>query len=212
MVEKDNSAFKHLLDEAVHFHGHLCGGQIIGVRMAMAGLREAGISDPKGSQRKDLIAFVEIDRCATDAIMTVTGLTPGKRSLKILDHGKMAATFLNLQTGRAVRIVAREDSRGKAEEGAKAYMPALNERDAYNQALVVMEEEELIEIHEVMVDLKPGDLPGPPISSHVCTRCGETVLDAREVVQQGRILCRTCAFGSSYYRPLVKDAKFASDS
>ena len=76
-------SFERCLEDAVRFHGHLCGGQIIGVRMALAGLRELGLRDPRGADRKKLLAVVEIDRCATDAIISVTGLSPGKRNLKI---------------------------------------------------------------------------------------------------------------------------------
>ena len=100
------SPFEKLLKESIKIHGHLCPGQVLGVRMSMLGLREIGIEDPKGKDKKNIIVFVEIDRCATDAIQSVTGCSLGKRSLKFLDYGKMAATFLNLKTGNAVRILA----------------------------------------------------------------------------------------------------------
>ena len=90
--------FDSLLEESVKVHGHLCAGQVLGVRMSMLGLREIGISDPKGADRKSLIVFVEMDRCATDAVQSVTGCSLGKRSMKFMDYGKMAATFLNLKT------------------------------------------------------------------------------------------------------------------
>ena len=102
--------FEQLLEKSTKIHGHICAGQVIGVRMSMIGLREIGIDDPK-VQRKDFYVLVEIDRCATDAIQTVTGCSLGKRSLKWLDYGIMAATFVNLKTGKAVRITALEESR-----------------------------------------------------------------------------------------------------
>src|SRR5512141_2841153 len=98
------AAFEALLQESVKIHGHLCAGQVLGVRMSMLGLREIGIGEPKGADRKSLIVFVETDRCATDAVQSVTGCSLGKRSMKFLDYGKMAATFLNLKTGRAIRV------------------------------------------------------------------------------------------------------------
>jgi formylmethanofuran dehydrogenase subunit E len=98
------AAFESLLEESVRAHGHLCPGQVLGVRMSMLGLDKAGITDPKGKDRKSLIVFVEMDRCATDAVRSVTGCTLGKRTLKFMDYGKMAATFLNLRTGMAVRV------------------------------------------------------------------------------------------------------------
>ncbi|MFA6464859.1 MAG: formylmethanofuran dehydrogenase subunit E family protein, partial [Desulfurivibrionaceae bacterium] len=101
--------FEQLLEKSTKIHGHICAGQVIGVRMSMIGLREISIDDPK-AQRKDFYVLVEIDRCATDAIQTVTGCSLGKRSLKWLDYGIMAATFVNLKTGKAVRITALEES------------------------------------------------------------------------------------------------------
>src|SRR5579863_60274 len=105
-----------LLRQAEAAHGHLCAGQILGVRMAMYGLAKLGIDDPRGKDRKRLVTFVEIDRCATDAIGVVTGCRLGKRALKFRDWGKMAATFVDLETHRAIRIAARESSKALARE------------------------------------------------------------------------------------------------
>src|SRR5580698_6707986 len=109
-------SFEELLRQAETAHGHLCAGQILGVRLAMLGLTRLGIGDPRGADRKRLIAYVEIDRCATDAIGLVTGCRLGKRTLKFRDWGKMAATFIHLDTGHALRIVALENSRELARE------------------------------------------------------------------------------------------------
>src|ERR1700722_13153354 len=103
-----------LLEEARIAHGHLCAGQVLGVRLAMLGCSRLGIDQPRGKDRKRLITFVEIDRCATDAIGVVTGCRLGKRALKFRDWGKMAATFVDLQTNRAIRIAARESSKALA--------------------------------------------------------------------------------------------------
>src|SRR5512147_2726376 len=97
-------------------HGHMCAGQILGLRMALYGVRLLGLEDPTGADRKRLVTYVEIDRCATDAITVVTGCRMGKRALKFRDFGKVAATFCDLATGRAVRVVARESSKQKAKE------------------------------------------------------------------------------------------------
>src|SRR5208282_5238622 len=145
-------------------HGHMCPGQVLGIRMAMAGLRSIGIDDP-AKARKRLLTFVEIDRCATDAVSLVTGCRLGKRSLKFLDFGKVAATFVNLQTGRAVRVVARDDSRAKA----KAMFPAIAESSkAQLEAYKVMENEELFNLEAVRVKVRPEDLPGGPHSRVTC--------------------------------------------
>src|ERR1700743_1874198 len=97
-------------------HGHLCAGQVLGVRMAMLGGQRLGGDEPRGRDRKRLVTFVEIDRCATDAIGVVTGCRLGKRALKFRDWGKMAATFVDLETNRAIRIAARESSKNLARE------------------------------------------------------------------------------------------------
>src|SRR6185436_12957282 len=102
------------LVDAERAHGHLCAGQVLGVRMAMFGLERLGIDDPQGAHRKRLVTFVEIDRCATDAVGVVTGCRLGKRALKFRDFGKMAATFIDLETGRAIRVSARESSKDLA--------------------------------------------------------------------------------------------------
>src|SRR3990172_11708339 len=98
-VGRNNDYFDLLLQQSVRTHGHLCPGQVLGVRMSLLGLREIGIDDPKGKDRKTIIVFVEMDRCATDAVQSITGCSLGHRTMKFMDYGKMAATFLNLKTG-----------------------------------------------------------------------------------------------------------------
>src|SRR5437763_14934489 len=87
---------------AAQAHGHLCAGQILGLRLAMHGVQLLGIDDPTGKDRKRLVAYVEIDRCATDAITVVTGCRHGKRALKFRDFGKVAATVRDLAENLAV--------------------------------------------------------------------------------------------------------------
>jgi len=180
MIKKQASIFdfKNLLDESVKVHGHLCPGQVLGVRMAMLGLKLIGIADPKGKDRKDIMVFVEIDRCATDAIHSVTGCSLGKRTLKFLDYGKMAATFVNLKTGRAIRIVAKEESRGLANR----YFPHIEDKyQCQTEAYKIMPDEELFEWKEVEVEIPPEDMPGRPLKRVKCDWCGEYVHDRREV-------------------------------
>src|SRR5271157_5093235 len=104
MAELDLKNYERLLAEAGRFHGDICPGIQIGTRMTMCGLQRLGLADPLGADRKKLMVFVEIDRCATDAIMALTGCRPGKRTMKIRDYGKMAATFINLESAKAVRV------------------------------------------------------------------------------------------------------------
>src|ERR1041384_3730368 len=109
-------SFDEYLREAEVAHGHLCAGQVLGVRMAILGLKKLGIDDPRGKDRKRLVTFVEIDRCATDAIGVVTGCRLGKGGLKFRDFGKMAATFVDVSSGRAFRVAAKESSKARAKE------------------------------------------------------------------------------------------------
>jgi formylmethanofuran dehydrogenase subunit E len=185
----------HYLREAEIAHGHLCAGQVLGVRMAMAGVARLGIEDPRGADRKRLLTYVEIDRCATDAIGVVTGCRLGKRALKFLDWGKMAATFVDLQSGRALRVVAKESSK----QAAKCLHPELDDKNR-QQMLAYRElpEEDLFEFENVRVDVRPEDLPGYKGERIVCTECGEGINFHREILRDGQTLCRGCA-GESYY-------------
>lgn len=193
--------FATLFDESVKVHGHLCPGQVLGVRMSMLGLREIGIYDPKGKDRKKLIVFVEMDRCATDAIQSVTGCSLGRRSMKFMDYGKMAATFLNLETGRAARVVAKEESREKA----KTHFPEIeNKYAAQLEAYKIMSDEDLFDVMEVTVKINPEDMPGRPLRRVKCDSCGEYVQDLREICRDGKVLCRTCA-DSGYYEHIRQD-------
>jgi formylmethanofuran dehydrogenase subunit E len=167
--------FEELLEESVRLHGHLCAGQVLGVRLAILGLRLLGIDNPKGQDRKSFMVYVEIDRCATDAIQSVTGCSLGKRSLRWVDYGIMAATFVHLKTGKAFRIVAREESR----ELSRKYCPEIE--DKYRRQLKAY-----------------SDLPGRPIRRVQCESCGDYVQDCREVERDGKVLCRACAHGAYY--------------
>lgn len=202
--------FEKLLAESAKVHGHLCPGQVLGVRMAMLGLRNIGVSDPRGADRKKLIVFVEIDRCATDAIQSVTGCTLGHRTLKFLDYGKMAATFVNLAGGKAVRIIAREDAR----EIAKQMFPDAGDKyGAQLKAYTIMPDDELFRVSDVAVGIRPEDMPGRPLARTRCDACGEHVQDRREVPRGGRTLCRACA-GGGYYRGAARDreVRYAGES
>ncbi|HLC40056.1 MAG TPA: FmdE family protein [Methylomirabilota bacterium] len=191
--------FGELLSESVAFHGHLCPGQVLGVRMTMAGCRALGIEEPKG-MRKSLVVFVEIDRCATDAIQALTDCSLGKRTLKHLDYGKMAATFVNVPTGNAVRVVARDDARQRA----AAYAPDEPEpRAAQTLAYRVMPEAELLNLEPVVI--QPGWLDRKRVRV-LCQECGEGVNYGLEAVSYGLTLCRACS-GERYYQPQLAAEK-----
>lgn len=188
-------SFDDYLRDAEQAHGHLCAGQVLGVRMAMFGLQKLGIEDPQGADRKRLVTFVEIDRCATDAVAVVTGCRLGKRALKFRDWGKMAATFVDVNSGRAIRIAAKESSKALARE----MHPELDNKNqqqmlAYRQ----MADNDLFTAQWVKVDLSPEEFPGYKGERIVCDVCGEGINFRREIRRDGKTLCRSCA-GESYY-------------
>jgi formylmethanofuran dehydrogenase subunit E len=183
------------LREAEVAHGHLCAGQVLGVRMAMLGLAKLGIEDPRGKDRKRLVTFVEIDRCATDAIGVVTGCRLGKRALKFRDWGKMAATFVDVSTGKAIRIAAKESSKKLARE----MHPELESKNQQQMlAYREMPEDDLFATQWVKVELPAEEFPGYKGERIVCAECGEGINFRREVYRDGRVLCRACA-GERYY-------------
>ena len=188
-------AINQLLDKYERVHGNLCPGQLLGIRMAVLGCLMVGIDDPRGADRKKLIVWVEIDRWLADAVEAVTGARLGKRNMKFLDYGKLAATFLNVTTGEAVRIVALESSRGLADQRhPEIQSKYVRQMVAYREAT----EEELFSADAVQVRLTDTDAPGHPSSRVICARCGEAVNDGREVdTLEGSTLCRPCAFGAS---------------
>jgi len=187
---------EHLV-RAEQSHGHMCAGQVLGVRMAMLGCRAVGVDDPLGADKKKLLVFVEIDRCAADAINTVTGCRLGKRTLKYFDYGKLAATFLNTTTGEAVRVVARDSSRDAADT---AFPEIQNKYTRQLNAYKLLPDDALFTVERVKINLAAQDQPGRPISRVFCEECGEGVNDCREVVRHGKTLCRACADGGYYTR------------
>jgi formylmethanofuran dehydrogenase subunit E len=198
-------SFNELLAMAEVAHGHLCAGQILGVRMAMLGCHRLGIDEPRGRDRKRLVTFVEIDRCATDAIGVVTGCRLGKRALKFRDWGKMAATFIDLAPqgltqSRAIRIVARESSK----ELARTLHPEIDSKNQQQMlAYREMPDADLFTEEWVRVALPPKEFPGYKSGRLACAQCGEGINYDRFVERDGQRLCRACANPEErYYQPL----------
>jgi len=186
MENLDYGNYEMMVAEAGRFHGDICPGISIGTRMTMVGLRRIGITDPKGADRKKIMVFVEIDRCLTDAVMALTGCRPGKRTMKVKDYGKMAATFINLETGKAVRLAA---AMRKGERGL--------------DDIATAPDEELFSIAEVDVLLLPGDMPGKPFRRVTCSSCGESIMDGRDIEAGDGFVCRPCQAENNYYRVLA---------
>jgi formylmethanofuran dehydrogenase subunit E len=188
--------FAELLEASAAAHGHLCPGQVVGVRMAMLGCRLIGLNEPtRREQVKKLIVYVEMDRCTADAVAHVTGVKLGRRSLKFMDYGIMAATFLNLETGKAFRVVSTEEAR----DLAAAYAPEVSGQSRQQLAAYCrMPDSVLFRVQQVRVPIKPVDLPGPTQRKVACAVCGQVVRDGREVARDGGFLCRPCAEGAYF--------------
>ncbi len=184
-------SFEFLLKKSAAAHGHLCPGQAVGVRMAMLGCRLIGLDEPTcRDQIKKLIVYVEMDRCTADAVACTTGVKLGRRSLKFVDYGIMAATFVNLDTGRAFRIISTEESRDLAE----AYAPEMVDKHARQlEAYKRMPDSVLFRVQKVEIAVPEEDLPGPTRFKSTCSRCGQVVRDRREVIRDGRSFCKPCA-------------------
>jgi formylmethanofuran dehydrogenase subunit E len=193
--------FETLLRGSADAHCHLCPGQVVGVRMAMLGCDLIGLDNPREMpQIKKLIVYVEIDRCAADAIAYVTGVKLGRRSLKFMDYGIMAATFVNLQTRLAYRVVSTESAR----ELTAAYAPEIDDPHRQQlEAYIRMPDEVLFDVQRVSVDVPITDMPGPSRFKAICERCGQVVRDKKEVLKGGQVLCRPCAQGA-YFRPFKR--------
>ncbi len=188
--------FESLLKSSAATHGHLCPGQAVGVRMAMLGCRLIGLDEPtRRDQIKKLIVYVEMDRCAADAVAHVAGVKLGRRSLKFMDYGIMSATFVNLETGSAYRVISTEEARSLA----PSYAPEIGlkypqQLEAYQR----MPDSVLFRVQKVVVAVPDEDLPGPTRYRATCFRCGQVVRDRREVIRDGRPFCKPCAEGAYY--------------
>jgi formylmethanofuran dehydrogenase subunit E len=208
------SPLDDLLHDAEVAHGHLCAGQVLGVRMAMLALQRLGIADPRrrldaagnlNPDRKRLVTFVEIDRCATDAIGVVTACRVGKRALKLRDFGKMAATFVDLyaplEAGvyKGLRVVALESSKGRARE----LYPELDKNAQQMRAYRELPDADLFSETWVRVPLPASEFPGYKGERVACALCGEGVNFDRFIERDGHRLCLACAAPAAlYYRPL----------
>ena len=206
------SDLETLLHEAELAHGHLCAGQILGVRMAMLACQRLGIHDPRSKtspDRKRLVTFVEIDRCATDAIAVVTGCRVGKRALKLRDWGKMAASFLDLNRPiaaqpnhfEALRIVARESSKDRARE----LFPDITDKNRQQMhAYRELPDQDLFAEQWVSIHLPPSEFPGFRGVRVTCSVCGEGINFDRFTEQDGKTICRACADPAArYYQPFA---------
>ena len=188
--------FKSLVKSSAAAHGHLCPGQVVGVRMAMLGCRLIGLDEPTAhDQIKKLIVYIEMDRCTADAVAHVTGVKLGRRSLKFMDYGIMAATFVNLETAKAFRVVSTEEAR----DLARFFAPEISGKHAQQlEAYKRMPDNVLFRVQQVKATINEFDMPGPTRHKATCVQCGQVVRDHREVIKDGLSFCKPCAEGAYF--------------
>lgn len=186
-------SIEELLQASAALHDHLCPRQVLGVRMGLRAARELGLELPQ--QDKRLFTFMETDGCAADGVAVATGCTVGHRTLRMVDYGKVAATFVDTHTGRAIRIHPHPQSRSRAAR----YAPGAPGRwHAQLAAYQVMPDDELLVVQPVVLSVSLEAILSHPEARAVCERCGEEIINEREVMAGGSTLCRACA-GEAYY-------------
>jgi formylmethanofuran dehydrogenase subunit E len=182
--------FEFYLKKAGDYHGHICAGIALGTKMTLAAMKALGMSPE--IKNKNLIVYAEIDRCMTDAVQVITGCSLGHRSLKYVDYGKFAATFVNLETGNALRA------------SIKATFDSTHPIKEISKQIALMQDDELVILQDVIIKIPETDLPGPPQKKAHCSICGERIMDGRDITRNGKTVCRACANGP-YYRAANKN-------
>ena len=199
----DSDLLAVYIEESAARHHHLCPRQVLGIRMGLYGLQLMGFIDAQyeprfRNERKHLLTIVEIDGCGADGLAVATGCYVGRRSLRVVDFGKMAATLVHTKSGAAVRIVPRPDSRRLA----RTYAPNARSRwHAYLAAYQIIPDDMLMMAQEVTLTQSIAEILSKPSARVNCDYCGEEILNEREVRQNEHLLCRSCA-GVTYYREL----------
>ena len=182
-----------ILESSMQDHDHLCPRQILGARIGMAGMKALNFMEPP--KKKELLVISETDGCFVDGVIAATGCTVGHRTLRVEDYGKVAATFVNIGTGKAVRVAPVLDIR------QKAYCYALGESRHYfaqMQAYQVMPDEVMFSLVEVNLSIPIKELISRPGVRTSCEICGEEIMNDRQVGYQGLVICRACALPAYY--------------
>jgi formylmethanofuran dehydrogenase subunit E len=183
-----------LLDASAALHHHLCPRQVLGVRMGLWAGQVLGLDLPQTDKR--LVTIVETDGCAADGIAVATNCWVGRRTLRIQDYGKVAATFVDTLTGQSVRIVPRAQAR----QLALAFAPEARSRwEAQLLGYRRMPADTLLSIQAVQLDTPIEQIVGRAGLKAICETCGEEIMNGREIVRERTVLCQSCA-GSGYYR------------
>lgn len=187
-----------ILDQSAARHSHLCPRQVLGARIGLAGAAALSLDVPRRDKR--MLIIIETDGCFADGIEAATGCTIGHRTLRVEDYGKIAATFVDVKTGQAVRVAPRLDVRERAytcvPDEPRHYFAQL-------KAYQVLPNHELLSVQAVQLTTPIAAIVSRAGVRVNCDICGEEIINEREIVREGLTLCRSCA-GQSYYQ-LVAD-------
>ncbi len=181
-------------------HRHLCPRQILGVRMGLYAGELLGLELPQHDKR--LFTFVETDGCFVDGVTVSTGCSVGHRTLRLMDYGKVAASIVDTRTEKAIRIRPSSQCRVLAQN----YAPnAPNSWQAQFQAYQVMPAPELLSVSPIALQIDLKELIARPGGRVHCAVCGEEILNQRNTIRDGQILCRSCADGG--YARILNDGR-----
>lgn len=187
------SDLNRFLEETAALHSHLCPRQVLGVRMGMYAGRLLGLQLPQSDKR--LFVFVETDGCFTDGVSVATGCCLGHRTMRLVDYGKAAATFVDTSTERAIRVAPHPLARAAANQ----YAPdAPGSWHAQLAAYRVMPDEELLTARSVRLAVSMRAIISRPGLRVNCACCGEEIMNGREVELRDRLLCKPCAGQEMY--------------
>ena len=186
---------KKMLAQTSALHKHLCPRQVLGVRIGLYATEILSLELPQKDKR--LLAFVETDGCFADGVSAATGCTMGHRTMRLVDYGKVAVTFVDTHDGRAVRLSPAPEARLRAVAAAPA---AANRWQAQLEAYQTLQDEDLLSLREVRLNLDLDAIVGKPGMRVNCSACGEEILNQRGLERDGQTICQSCA-GESYWRP-----------
>ena len=188
-----NAALTRLLEVSSARHTHLCPRQVLGARIGLAGASALGLDLPRRDKR--LLVILETDGCFADGIEAATACAVGHRTLRIEDYGKIAATFVDVETERTLRIAPQPDLRQRAfayaDGESRHYFAQL-------QAYQSMPDDELLTIQPIILTTPVQEIVSRAGVRVNCDACGEEIINEREVILHGRVLCRACGWGSYY--------------
>jgi len=189
-----NPKLEDMLAQVAGMHARLCPRQVLGVRIGLYAGELLGLEVPRRDKR--LLAFVESDGCFADGVSVATGCTLGHRTMRLVDHGKVAVTVVDTKTCRALRFSPRADVRKRAADIAPhAPNRWMGQLEGYQKIV----SEDLISVQEVQLNLDVQAIVGRAGTRVNCAGCGEEILNQREVARDCQIFCLSCA-GESYWR------------